>query len=117
MNQQQAVREINATMHFQARNRLKSEGLIFHNPELAYLYEIYREELHQWEGLGAIDMAQDCRITLDELVGQDKDERAAFNAYWEDHADEAYNHYTDQADALYWDSYAEANAQYQQEAA
>jgi len=91
MNEQQAVREINATLHFQARNRLKQEGLIFHNPELAYLYEMYREELHQWESLGAIDMAQECRVTLDELAGQDEDERAAFDAYWKDHADDAYD--------------------------
>ena len=51
MNEQQAIREINATLHWQAQNRLKSEGLTFHNPELAYLYEAYREELHQWEKL------------------------------------------------------------------
>jgi len=101
MNEQQAVREINATLHFQARNRLKSEGLTFHNRELAYLYEAYREELHQWEKLGAIDMAQECRITLDELAGQDEEERAAFNAYWKDHADDAYDYYTDQEDAEY----------------
>ncbi len=102
MNEQQAIREINATLHWQAQNRLKQEGLIFHNPELAYLYEAYREELHQWESLGAIDMAQECRITLDELAGQDEDERAAFNAYWEEHADDAYDYYTDQEDAQYY---------------
>ncbi len=117
MNEQQAIREINATLHWGAQNRLKQEGLIFHSSELAYLYEAYREELHQWESLGAIDMAQECRITLDELAGQDEDERAAYNAYWEDHADDAYDYYIDQEDALYWDSYAEADAQHQQEVA
>lgn len=101
MNQQQAVREINATLHRHAQERLKREGLIFHNPELAYLYEAYREELHQWERLGAIDMAQECRITLDELAWQDDDEKAAYNAYWEDHADDVYDYYTDQEDELY----------------
>jgi hypothetical protein len=106
MDEQQAIRERNATMHFQARNRLKQEGLSFHNPELAYLYEAYREELHQWEKLGAIDMAQECRITLDELAGQDEEERAAFDAYWADHADEAYDAYID-----------EQNMDYHQEAA
>ncbi len=102
MNEQQAIREINASLHFQARNRLKSEGITFHNPELAYLYEAYREELHQWEKLGAIDMAQECRITLDELAGQDEEERATFDAYWADHADEVYDYYTDQEDAEYY---------------
>ncbi len=102
MNEQQAIREINATLHWQAQNRLKQEGLIFHNPELAYLYEAYREELHQWESLGAIDMAQECRVTLDELAAQDEDQRATFDAYWADHADEVYDYYTDQEDAEYY---------------
>ncbi len=95
MNEQQAIRESNATMHFQARNRLKSEGLSFHNPELAYLYEAYREELKAWESLGAIDMAQECRIALDELVLRDENEEAAFEEYWTARTD-AYNYYTDQ---------------------
>ncbi len=99
MNEQQAIREINATVHFQARNRLKQEGLVFHNPQLAYLYEAYREEMQAWESLGAIDMAQECRITLDELVGQDDDQRAIFNAYWEDNA---YDYYIDQRDEEYY---------------
>ncbi len=106
MDEQQSIREINATMYFQARNRLKSEGLSFHNPELAYLYEAYREELHQWEKLGAIDMAQECRVALDELAGQDEEERAAYDTYWKDHADEAYDSYID-----------EQNMDYHQEAA
>lgn len=102
MNQQQAIRESNATLHLQARNRLKSEGLIFHNPQLAYLYEAYREELYQWEKLGALDMAHECRIALDELTLEDDDERAAYDAYWADHADDASDYYTDQEDDQYY---------------
>jgi hypothetical protein len=46
-------------------------------------------------------MAQECRVTLDELAAQDEDQRATFDAYWADHADEVYDYYTDQEDDLY----------------
>ena len=105
----------------ESRAILRREGIDFWDAALAHKYRMLREDLRSFEADGDTKMAADIMLELDAIR---IDDEALDRRNWEllkldnlpdgNDPDYLYEQYHDQADALYWASFAEADAAHAQ---